>query len=93
MIAVLPKLQAIYKISFEFLVSSAGHGWENIIHLTKDNVRDGHTCNKRIRALWTKKVGNRLAFYLSGCVNGAEKVIQPSADINTWISIEFGQVH
>ena len=88
MIAVLPTLHAIYKISFEFFVSSAGNSWENIIHLTKDNVQDGHSCNRRIRGLWTTKFGNQLQFYLSGCVNGAEKVIYPFADINTWNSIE-----
>ena len=94
MIAVLPTLHTIYKISFEFFVSSAdGNGWSNIIHLTKDNVQNGHSCNQRIRGLWTRKDGNRLKFYLSGCVNGAEKVIYPFANNNTWNSIEFGQVH
>ena len=93
MVAVLPTLHPTYKISFEFLVSSAGAGWENIIHFTKDDVNDGHTCNQRQIALWTAKNGTRLQFYVSGCVNGAEKVIHPEADINTWNSIVFGEVH
>ena len=93
MVTVLPKLHPTYKISFEFFVSSAGAKWENIIHFTKDDVNDGHTCKERQIGLWTAKNGNRLKFYVSGCVNGAEKVIHPEADINTWNSIEFGQVH
>ena len=93
MIAVLPILHTVYKISLEFFVSSARNRWENIIHLTKDNVKDGHSCNQRIRGLWTRKAGNQLNFWLSGCVNEAEKVIHPFADMNTWNSIEFGQVH
>ena len=82
-----------FQITFEFFVWSAGTGWENIIHFTKDNVNDGHSCNQRQIALWTMKSGDKLTFYLSGCVNGAEKVIHPKADTNTWNSIEFGQVH
>ena len=100
--AVLPTLHPIYNISFEFFVSSAGAKWENIIHFTKDNVTDGHTCNHRQIGLWTeqpngtKPIGsNRLQLFVSGCVNGAEKVRKPYpiVDINTWNSIEFGQVH
>jgi len=93
MVAVLPTLHPTYKISFEFFVWSAGTGWENIIHFTKDNVNDGHSCNQRQIALWTKKSGDQLTFYLAGCVNGAEKVIYPKADTNSWNTIEFGQAH
>ena len=95
MVAVLPTLHSVYKISFQFFVSSAGDDWENIIHFTKSKGNDGHTCHQRQIALWTRQpIGsNRLEFYVSGCVNGAEKVIHPEADINTWNSIEFGQVH
>ena len=97
MVTILPKLRPTYNISFEFVVSSAGAKWENIIHFTKDNVTDGHTCNHRQIGLWAEQPirSNRLQLYVSGCVNGAEKVLQsyPIVDINTWNSIEFGQVH
>ena len=94
MVAVLPTLHPTYKISFEFFVWSAGTTWENIIHFTKeDGANDGHSCHHRQIALWTMKSGDRLTFYLAGCVNGAEKVIHPKADKNAWNSIEFGQVY
>ena len=97
MIAILPTLHPIYKISFQFFISSAGAGWENIIHFTKDITHDGRTCNHRLIGLWTMQSidSNRLQLFVSGCVNGAEKVLQPYpiVDINTWNSIEFGQVH
>ena len=96
MVTVLPTFHPTYKISFEFFVLSAGTRWENIIHFTKDNVNDGHTCNHRQIGLWTSDTGsNRLQLYVSGCVNGAEKLLKPYpiVDMNTWNSIEFGQVH
>ena len=95
MVAVLPTLHPTYKISFEFFVLSAGAGWENIIHFTKAYDTDGQTCHHRQIGLWTAKHSNRLIFYVAGCVNGAVKVLEPYpiADINTWYSIEFGQVH